>query len=102
MVDGVKSRFFNGLPRMSFAELGLSAPLLEAIAGLGYQTPTPVQQQAIPAILAGRDLMAAAQTGTGKTAGFALPMLQALAANQSAKQSLNRARRSLDDDLFAA
>ncbi len=68
---------------MSFAELGLSAPLLEAIAGLGYQTPTPVQQQAIPAILAGRDLMAAAQTGTGKTAGFALPMLQALAAEES-------------------
>ena len=56
---------------MTFAQLGLSAPLLQALATLGYRTPTPVQVQAIPAILAGRDLMAAAQTGTGKTAGFA-------------------------------
>ena len=65
---------------MTFAQLGLSAPLLQALATLGYRTPTPVQVQAIPAILAGRDLMAAAQTGTGKTAGFALPLLQGLAA----------------------
>ena len=63
---------------MSFAELGLAAPLLQALTSLGYQTPTPVQAQAIPAVLAGRDLMAAAQTGTGKTAGFALPLLQKL------------------------
>lgn len=65
---------------MTFASLGLSAPLLQALETLGYQTPTPVQAQAIPAVLAGRDLMAAAQTGTGKTAGFALPILQRLAA----------------------
>jgi len=65
---------------MTFASLGLSDPLLRALATLGYQTPTPVQTQAIPAVLAGRDLMAAAQTGTGKTAGFALPLLQRLAA----------------------
>jgi ATP-dependent RNA helicase RhlE len=63
---------------MTFASLGLIDPLLRALDTLGYQTPTPVQAQAIPAVLAGRDLMAAAQTGTGKTAGFALPLLQRL------------------------
>jgi superfamily II DNA/RNA helicase len=63
---------------MTFASLGLIDPLLRALDTLGYQTPTPVQVQAIPAVLAGRDLMAAAQTGTGKTAGFALPLLQRL------------------------
>jgi superfamily II DNA/RNA helicase len=64
---------------MTFATLGLIEPLQRALATLGYETPTPVQAQAIPAVLAGRDLMAAAQTGTGKTAGFALPLLQLLA-----------------------
>jgi superfamily II DNA/RNA helicase len=63
---------------MTFASLGLIDPLLRALDTLGYRTPTPVQLQAIPAVLAGRDLMAAAQTGTGKTAGFALPLLQRL------------------------
>ncbi|MGH8353088.1 MAG: DEAD/DEAH box helicase [Pseudomonas sp.] len=63
---------------MTFAALGLIDPLLRALDGLGYQTPTPVQTEAIPAVLKGRDLMAAAQTGTGKTAGFALPLLQRL------------------------
>ncbi len=63
---------------MTFATLGLIEPLTRALDTLGYQTPTPVQAQAIPAVLAGRDLMAAAQTGTGKTAGFALPLLQLL------------------------
>ena len=52
---------------MTFATLGLIDPLLRSLEKLGYQTPTPVQAQAIPAVLAGRDLMAAAQTGTGKT-----------------------------------
>ncbi|AXO89972.1 ATP-dependent helicase [Pseudomonas parafulva] len=64
---------------MTFAKLGLIEPLLRTLEQLGYCTPTPVQAQAIPAVLAGRDLMAAAQTGTGKTAGFALPVLQRLA-----------------------
>ncbi len=64
---------------MTFATLGLIEPLLRALEALGYQTPTPVQTQAMPAVLAGRDLMAAAQTGTGKTAGFAVPLLQLLA-----------------------
>ena len=65
---------------MTFAALGLSEPLLSTLAGLAYKTPTAVQQQAIPAVLAGRDVLAAAQTGTGKTAAFALPILQRLAA----------------------
>ena len=64
---------------MTFAKLGLIEPLLRTLQTLDYTTPTPIQAKAIPAVLAGRDLMAAAQTGTGKTAGFALPVLQRLA-----------------------
>lgn len=63
---------------MSFASLGLSAELLRAVAEQGYTQPTPIQRQSIPVILEGRDIMAGAQTGTGKTAGFTLPMLQRL------------------------
>lgn len=63
---------------MSFASLGLIDPLVRTLDAIGYATPTPVQAQAIPSVLAGRDIMAAAQTGTGKTAGFALPLLQRL------------------------
>ncbi len=63
---------------MSFNELGLRVELLNAVRKQGYTVPTPIQLKAIPAVLAGRDLMAAAQTGTGKTAGFTLPMLQLL------------------------
>ncbi len=66
---------------MTFSALGLPDELLQALKELGYQTPTPVQTQAIPAILDGRDLMAAAQTGTGKTAGFALPLIARLMAD---------------------
>jgi ATP-dependent RNA helicase RhlE len=64
----------------NFASLGLAQPLLRAIADAGYETPTPIQTQAIPVVLTGRDLRAAAQTGTGKTAGFVLPILQRLSA----------------------
>jgi ATP-dependent RNA helicase DeaD len=60
----------------TFAELGLSETLLEALAHLGYDTPTPIQEQAIPALLAGRDVIGQAQTGTGKTAAFGLPLLE--------------------------
>ncbi|MBV1873178.1 MAG: DEAD/DEAH box helicase, partial [Gammaproteobacteria bacterium] len=63
---------------MSFEPLGLRAELLRAVADSGYTTPTPIQQQAIPAIIEGRDLMGGAQTGTGKTAGFTLPLLHRL------------------------
>jgi ATP-dependent RNA helicase RhlE len=68
---------------MSFSSLGLSEALLRAVADQGYTTPTPIQAQAIPAVLAGGDLLAGAQTGTGKTAGFVLPMLQRLSTQAS-------------------
>jgi ATP-dependent RNA helicase RhlE len=67
---------------MSFDQLGLSAELLRAVQELGYVVPTPIQQRAIPAVHEGRDLLAAAQTGTGKTAAFALPLLQKLSEEQ--------------------
>ncbi|MCI5145916.1 MAG: DEAD/DEAH box helicase, partial [Candidatus Electrothrix sp. AR3] len=63
---------------MPFTNLGLSPELLKAVAEQGYDTPTPIQQKAIPVILEGKDIMAGAQTGTGKTAGFTLPLLQRL------------------------
>ena len=61
---------------MPFSKLGLSDPIVKAVAEQGYETPTPIQEKAIPVILAGKDLIAAAQTGTGKTASFVLPILQ--------------------------
>jgi ATP-dependent RNA helicase RhlE len=64
----------------NFSDLGLSAPILAALAAEGYTAPTPIQTQAIPPVLSGRDLCGIAQTGTGKTAAFALPILQRLAA----------------------
>jgi len=70
---------------MSFDTLGLSAELLRAVAEQGYSEPTPVQRQAIPVILEGRDILAGAQTGTGKTAGFTLPLLQRLNETTSSK-----------------
>ncbi|HBC35253.1 MAG TPA: ATP-dependent RNA helicase RhlE, partial [Marinobacter adhaerens] len=66
---------------MSFSSLGLSEQLVRATSDQGYETPSPIQAQAIPAVLSGRDVMAAAQTGTGKTAGFTLPLLQRLGEN---------------------
>ncbi len=69
---------------MSFDSLGLSAELVRAVTDHGYTTPTPIQSRAIPLILAGRDVLAGAQTGTGKTAGFVLPMLHRLRAQRPA------------------
>ncbi|MDQ6684707.1 MAG: DEAD/DEAH box helicase, partial [Pseudomonadota bacterium] len=63
---------------MSFDSLGLAEPLLRAVHEAGYTTATPIQAQAIPAVLSGGDVMGGAQTGTGKTAGFVLPLLQRL------------------------
>jgi ATP-dependent RNA helicase RhlE len=71
--------------RMTFSELGLAPALLRAITDEGYDTPTPIQQQAIPLAMLGHDLLAGAQTGTGKTAAFTLPMLHRLAMTASAK-----------------
>ena len=75
---------------MGFTSLGLSAPIQKAIAEKGYTEPSPIQAQAIPAVLAGRDVMAAAQTGTGKTAGFTLPILERLSGGNSPRA--NQAR----------
>lgn len=76
---------------MSFASLGLCAPILDAIAEQGYETPTPIQAQAIPAVLEGKDVMGAAQTGTGKTAGFTLPILERLSKGRPAQANQARA-----------
>ncbi|MEJ2744029.1 MAG: DEAD/DEAH box helicase, partial [Gammaproteobacteria bacterium] len=76
---------------MSFASLGLSAPILEAVIAKGYNTPSQIQLQAIPAVLQGKDVMAAAQTGTGKTAGFTLPILERLSKGERARANHVRA-----------
>jgi len=76
---------------LSFEDLGLRAELLSAVRAQGYTIPTPIQEQAIPIILAGEDLMAGAQTGTGKTAGFTLPMLQNLMRTPERRSRLPRA-----------
>src|SRR5256885_14051732 len=68
---------------MSFTDLGRKPELARAVAEKGYVTPTPIQREAIPAVLAGRDVLAGAQTGTGKTAAFILPILQNLASRQA-------------------
>src|SRR5918997_5277198 len=60
----------------AFSELGLSEPLVQALAHLGYERPTPIQEQAIPELLQGKDVIGQAQTGTGKTAAFGLPLLE--------------------------
>src|SRR5512147_1600880 len=65
-----------------FSDLGLADPILRALESKGYADPTPIQRQAIPALLEGRDLLGIAQTGTGKTAAFALPILHRLAADR--------------------
>jgi len=75
---------------MSFTSLGLSPAILKALSEKGYENPSPIQEQAIPAVLAGKDVMAAAQTGTGKTAGFTLPILEILSNGNKAKP--NQAR----------
>ncbi len=75
---------------MTFDDLGLAQPILRAVHEEGYEIPTPIQAQAIPAVLAGGDLLAGAQTGTGKTAGFTLPLLHLLAAGEPAKNRNGR------------
>ena len=70
-----------------FSDLGLAEPILRALGTKGYSDPTPIQQQAIPALLQGRDILGIAQTGTGKTAAFSLPSLHRLAANPKGRQN---------------
>ena len=76
---------------MSFTTLGLSAPILKAIKEQGYTKPTPIQKQAIPVILSKKDILAGAQTGTGKTAGFTLPLLELLSRDKSSTKKRVRA-----------
>jgi ATP-dependent RNA helicase RhlE len=80
---------------MSFSTLGLSDEIVRAVSEQGYTAPTPIQAQAIPAVLAGGDLLAGAQTGTGKTAGFTLPLLQRLSTTPRAKQGGHTPIRAL-------
>ncbi|HEY9639733.1 MAG TPA: DEAD/DEAH box helicase [Coleofasciculaceae cyanobacterium] len=75
---------------MSFSDLGLSDEIVRAVAARGYTEPTPIQLQAIPAVLSGQDLLAGAQTGTGKTAGFTLPILHLLSANSTQSEPIRR------------
>src|SRR5204862_3538240 len=82
-------------PVSSFSDLPLVDPLQTALIAEGYSIPTPIQAQAIPHLLTGRDLLGVAQTGTGKTAAFALPMLQRLAADAAKKPAGPRGTRSL-------
>ncbi len=95
---------------VTFNDFGLAEPILRAVTELGYRDPTPIQAQAIPIVLQGRDVMGAAQTGTGKTAGFALPILQRLMAHANASASPARhpvraliiaPTRELADQIYA-
>ena len=81
---------------MTFEELGLSPTILQAIAEVGYQQPTPIQAQAIPVVLMGRDVLGCAQTGTGKTAGLTLPMIEILSSGRAkARMPPSPGRREL-------
>ena len=84
---------------MTFDELGLAAPILEAVKDCGYETPTPIQQQAIPAVLEGKDVIGASQTGTGKSAAFALPLLTRIEANGLPQVLVLEPTRELADQL---
>ncbi len=79
---------------MTFDNLGLSTELLQSVSQQGYSKPTPIQSSAIPAVLKGRDVLAAAQTGTGKTAGFTLPLLHRLNQVQPTNQKEPSGRSS--------
>src|ERR1700749_2021908 len=73
---------------MSFTDFGLSAPVMDGVKAMGYSEPTPIQLRAIPLVLAGRDVIGSAQTGTGKTAAFALPILSKLAEHAPGPRAL--------------
>jgi len=79
---------------MNFIELNLAPAILQAVQEQGYETPTPIQAQAIPAVLAGQDLLAGAQTGTGKTAAFTVPLLHKLSLSEPVQKQLWRQSHS--------
>lgn len=85
--DSVSNELTADTPVMAFAQLQLAAPLARAVAEMGYESMTPIQAQAIPVVLQGRDVMGAAQTGTGKTAAFALPLMQRMLRHENASTS---------------
>lgn len=87
---------------MTFDELGLSAPILEAVKDCGYETPTPIQEQAIPLVLEGKDVIGASQTGTGKSAAFALPLLTKLQPLGQPQVLVLEPTRELADQLAEA
>ncbi len=84
---------------MTFDELGLAAPILQAVNDCGYETPTPIQQQAIPVVLEGKDVIGASQTGTGKSAAFALPLLSKIEPNGQPQVLVLEPTRELADQL---
>ncbi|MBQ3217924.1 MAG: DEAD/DEAH box helicase [Akkermansia sp.] len=84
---------------MTFDELGLAAPILEAVKDCGYEAPTPIQEQAIPIVLEGKDVIGASQTGTGKSAAFALPLLTKIEANGLPQVLVLEPTRELADQL---
>src|SRR5262245_29653105 len=92
MIDLLKLSLFWKAELMTFQELNLCEPLLRALHAEGYATPTPIQAKAIPPVLEGRDVLGCAQTGTGKTAAFALPILHRLMASRHASHGPRRIR----------
>ncbi|MBQ8900451.1 MAG: DEAD/DEAH box helicase, partial [Akkermansia sp.] len=84
---------------MTFEELGLSAPILEAVKDCGYENPTPIQEQAIPHIMQGKDVIGASQTGTGKSAAFALPLLNNITHTGQPQVLVLEPTRELADQL---
>ena len=88
MIDSPMSDTLPAAPELSFADLGLPAPLLKALNDVGYETPSPIQAQTIPPLLQGKDVLGQAQTGTGKTAAFALPILARIDLHKKAPQAL--------------
>jgi ATP-dependent RNA helicase RhlE len=110
MTDSIQSAVpSSDIPSLTFAEIGLHPQLLQSVVDTGYTTPTPIQAQALPAVMSGRDVMGAAQTGTGKTAAFTLPILHRLmpSANTSASPARHPVRalilaptRELADQVY--
>jgi ATP-dependent RNA helicase RhlE len=87
----ISNELNSDTPIMAFAQLQLAAPLARAVAEMGYESMTPIQAQAIPVVITGKDVMGAAQTGTGKTAAFSLPLLHRLLKHENSSTHPPRA-----------